>query len=188
MKYSKVFLSFWLVILLGTPAVAAYDIQQGIHGKKWGSSILSYGDLIKVHEWGQTAYYVDSNMYYETANQMVPAVFYGFYKGRFFAVFIKLRSPAQFSNLERQFTARHGKPKTTRDPAARLTVHRWQNKNIKIKLKLRESPAEYKLAIYYAPLTGRLNEDQLENIPPEAYDKMPSNKENNSKPVPLLDY
>jgi hypothetical protein len=60
--------------------------------------------------------------------------------------------------------------------------------DIKIKLKLRESPVEYKLAIYYAPLTGRLNEDRLENIPPEVYDKMPSNKEHTSKPAPLLDY
>jgi len=46
---------------------------------------------------------------------------------------------------------------------------------------------EYKLAIYYAPLAARLNEDQLENIPPEVYDKTPSNKENTSKAAPLLD-
>jgi hypothetical protein len=188
MKYLGLILSFSLVVLLSTPAAAGYDIQQGIHGMKWGSTISQHTDLIKVHEWGQAAYYVNSSMYYQIANQLVPAVFYGFYKGRLFAVFIKLRSAAQFSNLERQFRARHGKPKTFHDPAAGLTVHRWQDKDIKIKLKLRESPAEYRLAIYYAPLAAQLNEDQLENIPPEVYDKTPSNKEHTSNPAPLLDY
>jgi hypothetical protein len=110
------------------------------------------------------------------------------YKGRLFAVFIKLGSPAQFVSLERQFTARHGQPKTTHDPAARLTVDRWKDKDIKIKLKMRESPVEYRLAIYYAPLVDRLNEEHLENIPPKVYDKTPPENEKTSKPAPLLDY
>ena len=118
LKYFKLFLSFWLVVMFAGTA-ASYDIQQGIHGMKWGSSILEYKDLIKVHEWEQAAYYVNSDMYYEAANQMVPAVFYGFYKARLFAVFIKLRSPDQYANLERQFSVRHGAPKITHDQAAR---------------------------------------------------------------------
>jgi hypothetical protein len=188
MKYSRFLLSFWLVVFLGSPAVAAYDIQKGIHGMQWGSSISNYSDLTKVHEWGPAAYYMNSNMYYQTAEQVVPAVFYGFYKGRLFAVFIKLGSPAQFVSLERQFTARHGQPKTTHDPAARLTVDRWKDKDIKIKLKMRESPVEYRLAIYYAPLVDRLNEEHLENIPPKVYDKTPPENEKTSKPAPLLNY
>jgi hypothetical protein len=187
MKYLVLLLSFSLAAILSTPAAAGYDIQQGIHGMKWGSAISQHTDLVKVHQSGQAAYYVNSSMYYQTANQMVPAVFYGFYNGRLFAVFIKLRSPAQFANLEKQFMARHGKAKTTYDQAAGLTVHRWQDQDIKIKLKMRKSPVEYKLAIYYAPLSNRLNEEQLENIPPGVYDKTPSGKENTSKPVPLLE-
>ena len=56
-----------------------------------------------------------------------------------------------------------------------------------IKLKKRKSPVEYKMAIYYAPISNRLNEEQLENIPPGIYEKAPSGKQNNSKPVPLLE-
>jgi hypothetical protein len=125
-------------------------------------------------------------MYYQSANQMVPAVFYGFYNGRLFALFIKLRSPAQFVDLEKQFMERHGKAKTTYNQATGLTVHRWQDQDIKIKLKMRKSPVEYKMAIYYAPISNRLNEEQLENIPSGVYNKAPAGKESTSKPVPLL--
>ena len=187
MKYLGLLLGFSLVVLFGTPAGAGYDIQQGIHGMKWGSEISRHKDLVKVYESGPAAYYVDSSMYYQTANQMVSAVIYGFYNGRLFALFIKLRSPAQFVDLEKQFTARHGKAKTTYDPATGLTVHRWQDKDIKIKLKMRKSPVEYKMAIYYAPISNRLNEEQVENIPPGVYDNAPSGKQSTSKPVPLLE-
>jgi len=187
MKYLGLLLGFSLVVLFSTPAGAGYDIQQGIHGMKWGSEISRHKDLVKVYESGPAAYYVDSSMYYQTANQMVSAVIYGFYNGRLFALFIKLRSPAQFVDLEKQFTARHGKAKTTYDPATGLTVHRWQDQDIKIKLKMRKSPVEYKMAIYYAPISNRLNEEQVENIPPGVYDKAPSGKQSNSKPVPLLE-
>jgi hypothetical protein len=186
MKYLRLLLSFSLVALLSTPAGAGYDIQQGIHGMKWGSEISQHTDLVKVYESGQAAYYVNSTMYYQSANQMVPAVFYGFYNSRLFALFIKLRSPAQFVDLEKQFMERHGKAKTTYNQATGLTVHRWQDQDIKIKLKMRKSPVEYKMAIYYAPISNRLNEEQLENIPSGVYNKAPAGKESTSKPVPLL--
>jgi hypothetical protein len=59
-------MSLLLIIGLGTPATAS-DIQQGIHGMKWGSAIAEYDNLTKVHEVKQTAYYANSNMVYQTA-------------------------------------------------------------------------------------------------------------------------
>jgi hypothetical protein len=172
---------------LGTPA-AASDIQLGIHKMKWGSFISEYDQLTKVHEVKPAAYYANSNMAYQSANQPVPAVFYGFYRHQFFAVFIKLRSPDQFSQLERQFTIKHGKPETTYYAETKQTVHRWTDADVKIKLKMKESPQEFKLAFYYAPLAAKLNQDQLESIPADAYDKIPSPKGAPAKSAPLLDY
>ncbi len=187
MNYYRIFIGLVLVLLFGTPATAS-DLQQGIHGMKWGSSISEYDELTKVHEANQAAYYGNSNMVYQTANQPVPGVFYGFYRDQLFAVFIKLRSPDQFSQLERQFTIKHGKPKTTYYPETRQTVHRWKDADVKIKLKMKESPQEFKLAFYYAPLAAKLNQDQLESIPADAYDKIPSPKDAPVKSAPLLDY
>ena len=186
MKLYRIIVSLLLVSGFGIPA-AASDIQKGIHGMQWGSTISTHAELTKVHEVKHAAYYANSNMVYQSANQPVPGVFYGFYRDQFFAVFIKLRSPDQFAQLERQFTTRHGKPKTTYYPDSSQTVHRWKDADVKIKLKMKEAAGEYKLAIYYAPLSAKLNREQLENIPPAAYDKAsPGNAGGES--APLLDY
>ena len=187
MKLYRILVGLLLVTGFGIP-VAAEDIQRGIHGMQWGSPISTYDELTKVHEVNHAAYYANSNMVYQTANQPVPGVFYGFYKDQFFAVFIKLRSPDQFAQLERQFTTRHGKAKTTYYPASSQTVHRWKDADVKIKLKMKEATNEYKLAIYYAPLSSKLNREQLESIPPDAYDKVSPEKATAPKTAPLLDY
>ena len=77
---------------------------------------------------------------------------------------------------------------TTYYPESSQTVHRWKEADVKIKLKMKEAAGEYKLAIYYAPLPAKLNREQLENIPPEAYDKMSPEKAAAPKTAPLLDY
>jgi hypothetical protein len=187
MNHSRIFFACFLTVIFCS-SVAAYDLQQGIHGMQWGSPISNYNDLTRVKELNQAAYYINSNMQYETANQPVPGVFYGFYRDQFFAVFIKLRSPDQFSHLVRQFRKKYGKPKTTRDTAARLTVHRWKDADVSIKLKLRESPAEYKLAMYYLPLAARVNQDKLESATPEARSMTPSSNDQSLKPTPLIEY
>jgi hypothetical protein len=187
MKHYRIFLSFLLIIIFCTSAAAFY-IQQGIHGMKWGRPISEYDELTKVHETNQAAYYVNSNMRYHTANQPVPRVSYGFYRDQFYAAFIKLRSSDQFSHLKRQFSAKHGKPKTIYNAASRQTVYRWKVADVKIKLKIRESIGEYKLVFYYSPLAARLNQEQLEQIPSEAYGPSHSKEDKTVKSAPLLDF
>ena len=176
-----------VVLLYLSAAVSAFDLQKGIHGMKWNSSVSDYTDLTRVKVLGQASYYANSQMIYETANQPVPAVYYGFYQDRFFAVFIKLRSPNQFSHLERQFTKKYGAPKTTRSPSG-LTVHRWRDKVLDIKLKLRESPVEYKMALYYRPLASWFNQEHLENATPEAPPSGSSSIKPAPNPEPLIGY
>ena len=187
MKSCTVIISLALMLGFSAPAVAK-DIQHGIHGMKWGSSIKEHAELTKVHEVEMAAYYANSNMVYQAANQPIPGVFYGFYKDQFFAVFIKLRSPDQFSQLERQFSNKHGKPKITHFPESKQTVYRWKDADVRIKLKMKETIPEYKLAIYYAPLAAAWNQEILEKTSSEVYDKSVSPPESGVKAAPLLDY
>lgn len=175
-----------LLLFFGTPA-AGYDLQQGIHGMQWGSLIAQHGNLTRVYQKGAAAYYANSNMIYQAGRQPVPAVFYGFYRGKFFAVFIKLSSPNQFVQLKRDLTMKYGKPRTTRDAAAGQTVYRWKTGDVKVKLKIKESAGEYKLAFYYAPLAAELNLEQLEDLPAEVYDRNPHRKDESVQTAPLLD-
>jgi hypothetical protein len=174
------------LVLIFYSSAAAFDIQKGIHGMRWASSVSAYTDLVKVKALGSASYYANSRMIYESANQPVPAVYYGFYQNRFFAVFIKLRSPNQLLHLERQFTKKYGAPKSTRNPSG-LTVHRWRDQNVTIKLKSREAPAEYKMAIYYLPLASWFNQNQLEKAAPDSPPSGPSASDSASSPAPLIE-
>ena len=187
MNYFKILLSVGLIILFGASAQAFY-IHQGIHGMKWGSSISDYDGLTQVHEKNQAAFYVKSNTLYHTANQPVPRVSYGFYRNQLYAAFIKLRSVDQFSHLAQKFSEKHGKPKITYKDAGRQLVYRWKVADVKIKLKMKDSVREYKLAFYYSPLADSLNWEQLEQIPAKAYGPAPSKEADTVKSVPLLDY
>ena len=188
MKYCRLLIICLGILLWLSPSWAASDIQQGIHGMKWGSLISEHPGLTKVHEAGQAAYYANADMAYQTANQPIPGVFYGFYREQLFAVFIKLRSPDQFSQLERQFSTKHGRPKTIYYPESKQTVYRWEDDDVKIKLKMKESTREYKLAIYYAPLAAKWNQELMEDAAAEVYDIPAPAPGAHTRSAPLLDY
>jgi hypothetical protein len=59
---------------------------------------------------------------------------------------------------------------------------------VSIKLKLRESPVEYKLAIYYLPLAAALNQESLEKDAPEAGGLTPAPSDQSMNPMPLIEY
>lgn len=161
-----------LVLALATPA-AAFDIQEGMHGMPWGSPAPGHTHLTRVREAGALAYYVNPQTLYSLANQPVPGVVYGFYRQQFFATYIRLNTPDQFFHMEQQFTARYGPPKVTVESASHLTVYRWEDARVRIKLKLREPGGDMKLGIYYAPLTARLGEEEVDEAPPEAFAPRP---------------
>ena len=49
MRYCRIIISLGVLLWLA-PSWAANDIQQGIHGMKWGSRISVHPELTKVHE------------------------------------------------------------------------------------------------------------------------------------------
>jgi hypothetical protein len=187
MIHVRILLSFGLIILFGASA-EAFFIHQGIHGMKWGGSVSDYEQLTKVHQKGQAAFYVKTNMLYHTGNQRIARVSYGFYRKQLYAAFIKLRSADQFSHLAQKFSEKHGEPKITYEDVGRQIIYRWKVADVKIKLKMKNSIREYKLAFYYSPLADSLNQEQLEQIPAKAYGPDPSKEADSVKSVPLLDY
>ena len=154
----------WIIVTFSA-LVSAEEPRDGIHGMLWNSPVEQHTHLTKIRDNAPVAYYINSNMSYMVSNQPVPGVIYGFTNGRFFAVYIKLRSPDQFFNLKRHFTARYGGAKEDHSDQVQQTVYRWADEDIKIKLKMTESTGNIKLAIYYLPLASKLNEELVENLP-----------------------
>lgn len=185
MRYFKIVFSCCLVMML-CAAAEAYDLQQGIHGMRWGSSISENAELAKVHETDLAVYYAKPNTLYQISNQPIAGVFYGFYNDKLFAAFVKLHSPGQFSELKKAFDTKYGNAKSSFNTQSKQQVYRWKDGDVKIKLKKIEATGQFKLAFYHAPLSAKLNEERLENIPPEIYKMSASQKGETVKSVPLL--
>lgn len=186
MRYVKIIFSYLLVMTLCSAALA-YDLQQGIHGMKWGSTVTENADLSEVHEANRAVYYAKPNTLYQISDQPVAGVFYGFYNDKLFAVFVKMHTPDQFAELKKAFDAQYGAAKSSFDAQSKQQVYRWKDGDVKIKLKKIEATGQFKLAFYYAPLSTQLNEERLEDIPPEIYKLSAPQEGETTKSVPLLD-
>lgn len=185
MRYYKFIFSCWLVTILCSAAVA-YDFQQGMHGMKWGSSVSENTDLSKVYETALAVYYAKPDTFYQVSNQPIPGVFYGFYDDKFFAVFVKLRSPDQFAKLKQAFDTKYGDAKSSFNTQSKQQVYRWKDADVKIKLKMIEAKGQFKMAFYYSPLSLKLNEERLENIPADIYKQSVPPEGESVKASPLL--
>ena len=187
MNHYRVFLSVWLIIMIFISAASAFDLQQGMHGMPWASSISQHAHLNKMRESNHVVYYVNPKMIYQVVNQSVTGVFYGFYKDQFFAVYTKLRSRDQFDHLKRLFSENYGKPKVEKDATGQNVVYRWKDGDVKIKVKMKESVGDIKFAVYYAPISTILNESKLESIQLDTSGPTVSKEDKSVKSAPLLE-
>jgi hypothetical protein len=158
-----------LILLAASGSAHAFELNEGIHGMAWASPISRHPHLTLVRESGGARYYVDADTVYSITNQAVPGVIYGFYKERFFAVFIRMSTPNQFYYVTQRFNDLFGAPKISAQSDPGETVYRWKDGEVKIKMKVGDAEKKWKLGIYYAPLSSRLNEIRLESIPDEAF-------------------
>ena len=186
MNPCRILPGIWLIFIISTP-VLALDLQQGMHGMTWASSVSQYSYLTKVRASDQVDYYVNSKMAYQVVNQSVTNVFYGFYKDKFFAVYIKLRSRDQFDHLKLLFSKNYGKPAVEENATGQNVVYRWKDDDVKIKVKMKESSGDIKLAVYYTPVSAMLNEEYLEQTTPDSVDPIVSGEDKSMNAAPLLD-
>ncbi len=187
MKYFKILLGMGIILLWGAAARALY-IHQGIHGMKWGGSIHNYERMVKVHQNNLAKFYIKEGTRYYAADQPVSRVSYGFYRDQLYAAFIKLRSADQFSKLAEIFSEKHGTPRVSYEDEGKQIVFRWKVENIKIKLKMKDSIGMYKLAFYYSTLSDQLNQEQLDQIPVQAYGPAPPEDRDAVEILPLVEY
>lgn len=177
-----------LLMVAFVSVAASEPLDSGLHGMKWASSVAAYPDLVKIYENAAVSYYVKAGTFYHLADARVDRLVYGFYNGKLFAGFIELATPLQFTNLKNHFSTRYGDPAVAHDVDGNRTVYRWKNGPIKIKLKLREAGKGMKLAIYYTPLSERINEAHAEQDAQVSGEGAPSDQTDESVDMPLFNF
>ena len=150
---------------ISTGVLYGADLQEGFLGTHWGSHISELTGLKKVSRKGDVSYYRNPQKSYTIFGVDSANVIFGFFKDKFFAAYIAVESIKTFSRAKDHLTQKFGSPITILKTQNQQTIFSWKQADIRIKLKLYEKEGKMKLAFYYTPLAGKVNQTQRELFP-----------------------
>ncbi len=177
------------VLLLGTSAATAGDLQQGIAGMKWGDPVMDLSRFKQVLSKGDVNLYVDTEGVYTLANVEATRALFGFYQDQLFAVFLAIASPEVFADVRRALKAQLGNPETTITLKNPKKVYKWKRGKVRVKLKEYTATGEMKLAFYYTPLSRKLNKAELEQMSdPQRVQFLPITPHGRPRAIPVLNF
>jgi hypothetical protein len=188
MKKLTMALFFISVYLLITNSAGAGDIQDGFQGIKWEQSIMLLKDFTKLYSKNDVHYYANPDKVFQVGEVTVTDVVYGFYLGKFFAVYIKIDGLEAFGEIKNYMKSRYGLPKSSFSVKNRESVDKWKKKDVKIKLKHSEKTGKMKLAFYYTPLSTEINEAQQEQLHDSKVRWFPIERDKKPSSFPLLTF
>lgn len=165
----------WVLIFLAgslwwAAALSAADLDQEFLNKPWGAPLAEFPEHVSVGGNGKIAYYVNPKQAYTLFDIQVANLVYGFYDGKFFAVYASLDAIDTYSTIKRRIQQRFGVPKISMESRGALTTHSWVVGDTRIKMKYSEASGAMKLSFYYTPLASRANAEMQKEIdeePPE---------------------
>ncbi len=179
-------------LYLFTSAWAA-DLEDGFMGYKWGDDISHYDGLKQLYNKGEITFYSNPGESYSIEDVVIGDVIYGFYKGKFYAVYINLdslenlESLEKFDVIEEHLTKKYGPPDSKSSTQERLYTYKWKYKDVTIKLKTDRKKGNMKVAFYHRPTSRELKKEPL-LLEIETSDRFfPIEKEKTINMVPFLE-
>lgn len=173
-------------ICLATGIAGAADLKTGFMGIPWASPSAQQEGLTQLYERKNVAYYTQPHIVYTINEIPVPNVVYGFYEDQFFAVYIDLESEDLSGKFREYLNSQYGNPDKSYSMKTGETVYKWKQGEVKIKLKTNEENYRIKLNFYYAPLSQKVNEEQMEKLHSKSLEFFPIKKDEKPEMMPLL--
>lgn len=175
-----------VMLFIAIGFAGAEELEEGFMGMRWTSPAAAHEGLTRLYEKDIVAYYILPHIVHTIHEIPVPNVVYGFYDDRFFAVYIQLESEEVFGEFRKYLKSKYGVPDTDLSTKTGETVYKWKQGDIKIKLKTRADAYRMKLSFYYTPLSGKVNEEQLEKFHDTSRRLFPIKKDEKPEMMPLL--
>jgi hypothetical protein len=154
-----------ILFFISTGVLYGTDLQEGFLGTNWGAHISELTGFSKVSKKGDVSYYRNPQKSYTVFGVDTADVIFGFFKDKFFAAYIAVESIEVFDRAKDRLTQKFGSPKTILKTKNRQTIFSWKQADTRIKLKLNEKEGKMKLAFYYTPIAGKVNQVQRDMFP-----------------------
>jgi hypothetical protein len=194
MKSLKPFSFIIVAFFIFAGVIHAADLEDGIFGLKWGTSLSNLNDYSKLWSRSKVDFYTKPGEVRSINNITVREIVYGAYADQFFSVYINIDTLEVFDDFRRYMNSKYGIPNQSIGLKDDQTVYSWKYKDTKIKLKLDGKKNSMKLAFYYTPLSGKVNEAQQEKYQAETFKLFPFEKGRSSEytegstTIPLLQF
>ena len=184
MKYIFFLISFFFVQMGGSGYSA--DLNEGFLGLNWGTHAADLSGFSKIRDHGRVSYYINPDRVHVIQDFEVSQVVYGFYENQFFSIYIKIDRIDVFGEIKNYMTRKYGNPSVTLAMKNELKTYRWKYKKTKIKLKYYEKSGYMKLAFYYTPLSGKVNEEAQERLYDDTLRIFPIDKDHKPQSLPSI--
>ena len=156
---------FTIVLLMKTGNLAAADLKNGFFDLAWETNLSQLEGFVKISENLNVTYFINNHRAYTIADIKITDVIYGSFENQFFAVYIDTAAINVFAQVKRYISHKYGLPNiiiNQMQNADQLTTYQWKYAKTKIKLKMHANRENMKMAFYYTPLSGQVNETQME--------------------------
>lgn len=163
------------------------DIENGFVEYKWGDSSTKHAGLKILGEKEDISYYSKPEESYTIGNVTIDEVIYGFYKDQLFGVYLNIDSIEVYDTLLAHMKSLYGLP-ATKLTADNLSVLKWKQKDVTIKLKLDEPAQKMKLSFYYRPLSRELNAKDWEELDTSTFRFVPIEKDKKPEKFILFEF
>lgn len=186
-KHRFAILAFVLPLFLFSTAWSE-DLEDGFMGYAWGSDISRHSGLKQLYTKGGMTFYSSPGESYVLEDMIIGDVIYGFYKDKFYAVYINLDSLQKYDLVERKMKAKYGLPDHKTSSKENLFTYKWKYQDVTIKLKMDELKGKMKVAFYHEPTSRGLEQERrlLEIENSDRY--FPIEKDQNIDMVPFLEF
>ncbi len=177
-----------LAVLLCAGSSWGMELGQGFLGLAWGSEAAGLSGLRPAGSKGKVDFYVNPQVVHTIGGVPVAEEIYGFFEGRFFAVYINIDSIDVFGELKGYLNARYGDPDISMTMKSDETVYKWKHQGVRIKLKMQESTGRMKLGFYHLAEARSLSESEMESRREEGLRFLPIERGQRPQTMPLLTF
>jgi hypothetical protein len=177
-----------LVLLLCAGSSPGMELGQGFLGLPWETDAASLSGFELVGSKDRVDYYINPQVVHTIGDVTVSDEIYGFFEGRFFAVYLNIDSIDVFSRLKGYLNSKYGTPDMSMTMKREETIYKWKHQKVKIKLKMQQASGRMKLGFYYVPVAREVNAAEIENYPETAIHVLPIQRDKRPRAMPLLEF
>jgi len=168
-------------------SVSAEDLEEGFMGYEWGDDIWKYEELKQLYSKGGITFYSNPAESYVIEDVIIGDVIYGFYRDKFYAVYVNIDSLDKYDMIERYMKTKYGLPDNKTSAKDRVFTYKWKYKDVTIKLKTDQVKGNMKVAFYHGPTSTGLKKERI-MLDIEGSDRFfPIDKNEDINMVPFLE-